>query len=116
MFEEHSIPFSVISGVKIDATPAPEPQSLQLVQAMEGALNRNFVVQTEMKPPLDRVVFRFPKSQEERAQTQTEIQKEYDAVGATGEGIGFNLRTIDEQINFLANGYTHNLQLPQYYS
>jgi hypothetical protein len=46
-------------------------------------------------------VLRVPRSVEDRERTVHSIQQEYAGIGATQQGIGFRLRTIEEQAKFI---------------
>src|SRR5258705_12596701 len=64
---------------------------------MQGGLNVSVLFKLVRDQDTRSFVLRVPKSEEQRRLTQEALQQEYDGIAATGEGIGFRFRTIDEQ-------------------
>lgn len=79
-----------------------DPQ-IKIVGILEGGLNRNILLQAGEGSASSRFVLRLPRSQEECEVTRLALQKEYDAVGATENGIKVRFRTPQEQANFMDN-------------
>ena len=76
-------------------------ESKEAVGVFQGGLNDSLVFKLGARENADRVILRFPKPDEDRTITHSAIQQEYDAIGATENGVGFRLRTIKEQAEFM---------------
>ncbi|MBI2597451.1 hypothetical protein HYW41_04805 [Candidatus Daviesbacteria bacterium] len=91
------------SETKREGTSLPPPTFHDLLlteQILPGGLNVNWVYSCSAKSLVDKFVLRVSKAEDERIQMVRSIQFEYDSIGASAIGVGFRLRTIEEQTEF----------------
>lgn len=90
------------------------PELKEVIGTFQGGLNESLIFSLDTESGEKSVVLRFPKSEEERTTTQTAIRQEYNAIGATKNGIDFRLRTITEQADFIQKANKAGLKILDY--
>lgn len=83
----------------------------QVVAEFEGGLNYVAVVRAELLgQSAAKLAIRRPKGHKERSVTEMEIEEEYRNVGALNQGVGFRLRTPQEQMDFMNSSTSFGLK------
>lgn len=70
---------------------------------VSGGLNQSWIYTPAGETGGERYVLRVPRPANERQRTLTSLQREYDGIGATRNGIGFRIRTTADQVDFINN-------------
>lgn len=83
------------------------PEFSQPIDVVKGGLNESiiFTSSASAEGRVNQALLRIPRSTEERERTVQAIQIEYNAIGATENGVTFRLRTPGEQGKFMKDTY-----------
>ncbi|HRN69859.1 MAG TPA: hypothetical protein PLS49_01630 [Candidatus Woesebacteria bacterium] len=89
-------------------------ETREIIGSFQGGLNESVIFSLNTEASENSVVLRFPKSEEARAITHNTIKKEYDAIGATENGIDFRFRNISEQADLIRKAINYGLKVLDY--